>query len=305
MFVSFSLMFWSCETATDLINPEITALRSKQTQQVKGTSEKEAKDDKYRTDKTGQYVSKNVQVTGYDDGSQRPTRYKQDAAGGKIGTYDLPEEDTGGGGGYIPPTVTSTFVKSDGTGYTYPNQYYTNPNNYIRDLKIIKGSSSSVGTDDLPGYSKIPVDLNRGAGGQYIYLCFTRELDAVQGSDTNPGAWVNDDRIGRTAFVRNIEVVAQSIGPAGMWPNPEISPPIEVKDALGFHCPDLNDGASGKYIYAYQYRDNYNTTAPYVREVGVLYGNSSTIQPPTGWTRIEGDLNEGAGGDYIYFCVKF
>lgn len=44
---------------------------------------------------------------------------------------------------------------------------------------------------------------------------------------------------------------------------------------------------------------------PNVKEVGVIYGNSSSIQPPSPWVRVGSDLNKGAGGDYIYFCVKY
>ncbi|MBD1397518.1 hypothetical protein H9Q13_10100 [Pontibacter sp. JH31] len=216
-----------------------------------------------------------------------------------------PDEPCEGCVGYIPPTPpSSTFVSSEGRGYAYyPNQFYYNPYNYIQDLKIIMGSSSSIGTSDFPGYFKIDADLNKGAGGKYIYLCFTRDPDKVVGSRVNPGAWVNDGRIGKTVPVRGIVVKTQTFGPANQWPN-DWTPPIEAKDALGYHCPDLNDGAGGNYIYAYQRKDSYDNTLPIVKEVGVLYGQSSSIQPPSGWIKISGDLNDGAGGDYIYFCIK-
>ena len=286
-------------------------------QNVKSGKEKEDKDDKYKTDKTGQYVSKDVQVPDYN-GKERPTRPKYDISDystEQMATLSAecldcdvilpPEDPCCGGGGGGGSTASSTFVSSESLGgYAYyPYQYYYNPNNYIQDLKIIKGSSSTIGTSDLPGYIKIPVDLNKGAGGKYIYLCFTRDPEKVQGSSANPGAWVNSERIGKRVPVRGIKVKLQSTGPANAWPD-DWTPPIEVKDGLGFHCPDLNDGAGGKYIYAYQQKDSWDTALPYVKEVGILYGNSSSIQPPAGWERIPGDLNAGAGGDYIYFCVK-
>jgi hypothetical protein len=113
---------------------------------------------------------------------------------------------------------------------------------------------------------------------------------------------------GRNVPVKDIYVKSYSFGaPTGGgwgWPTPW-APPIETKDAFGFHQPDLNDGSAGKYIYAFQ--EKYEGATPYpatVMEVGVIYGNSSSIVPPTGWRKIPGDLNEGAGGDYIYFVVK-
>ncbi len=279
---------------------------AEQVQKIKAGNAKEDKDEKYKTDKTGQYVSKDVQVPD-NGGKERSTRPKFDAAEA-INALSLPPDepcppytDCGGGGGTTPPRVTSTFVSSVGLGN---GSYAYNLYNFIQDLKIIKGSSSSINTGDLPGYIKINADLNRGAGGQYIYLCFTRDPYKVVGSTSNPGAWKNDGRIGWQVPVRGIVVKTQSVGPANNWPD-LWTPPIEVKDSFGFHCPDLNDGAGGKYVYAYQRKDSYDTSLPYVKEVGVIYGNSTSIQPPAGWERLPWDLNEGAGGDFIYFCVKY
>lgn len=312
IFLSSNLLFFGCDQAKDEISPG--EMSTTQVQTVKSANAEEDKDEKYKTDKTGQYVSKDVQVTGYD-GTTRPTRPKYDALYSSSSqattsseepiddcpscpTYDEPCIDCGTGGGtYTPPTVTSTFVSSEGFGYaSYPNNYQYNPTNAIQDLKITKGSSSSVGP--LSGYFKINADLNRGAGGQYIYLQFTRDPSKVVGSSN----WVSDGVVGRYKPVKGIIIKSSTFGGPNGWAN-EFSPPVEVKDAFGYHTPDLNDGAGGKYIYAFQEKYNPNKTIVY--EVGVLYGSSSSIQPPAGWTRISGDLNEGAGGDYIYFCVKY
>ncbi|PTX22337.1 hypothetical protein C8N40_101160 [Pontibacter mucosus] len=303
--LSTTVFLWSCEKAEEAVQPDAKALAAKQVLKIKSATEKEDKDITYKTDKTGQYVSKDVQVTGFEDGSERPTRPKKSIEAASTMSSDplcpYSTDCTGGGGGTGIPPSPPTFVSSESIG---EGSYYYNSRNLIQDLKIIKGSSSSIGTSDLPGYYKIPVDLNKGAGGKYIYLCFTRNPERVVGSSSNPGAWVNDERIGWKVPVRGIVVKPQSIGPANSWPN-LWTPPIEMKDPLGFHCPDLNDGAGGKYIYAYQQKDSWDTSLPLVKEVGVLYGSSSSIQPPPGWVRIPQDLNEGAGGDYIYFCVKF
>ncbi|NDK54764.1 hypothetical protein [Pontibacter fetidus] len=254
---------WSCDKADEAVKPE--ALTATKGQTIKSGKEKENKDVKYKSDKTGQYVSKDVQVTGYEDGRERPTRPKYDAAGTIRANYMDPCDDCGGTGG-LP---ASTFVTSESLGGV----------GAIYDLKVIKGSSSSIEPTDLPGYYKIPVDLNRGAGGKYIYLCFTRDNTKVQGSSN----WVDTYSMGKNVPVRGIEVVLQTVGTTPKFYDTNL-PGIEVKDALGFHIPDLNDGASGKYIYAYQQKgaeeDPYNPTLPVIIEVGVIYGNSSTIEPP-------------------------
>ena len=301
MFLSTTVILWGCDKAEEAAVPGgNTALSSAQTQAAKAGSDK---DETYKTDRTGQYVSKDVQVTGYEDGSERPTRPKFDAADA-ISTMSVPIEppcdpnvsDCSGQGPYYPPAPpTMTPVSSIGIGHT------TTSKGFIYDLKVIKGSSSSINTGDLPGYYKIGVDLNKGAGGKYIYLCFTRDPSKVIGSSS----WVGDGLHGRNVPVEDIIIKRQTVGGGfGGWPGPH-APPIETKDGLGFHQPDLNDGAGGKYIYAYQDKDSYVHPST-VYEVGVIYGSSSAIQPPqnSGWRRIEGDLNDGAGGDYIYFVVK-
>ncbi len=41
----------------------------------------------------------------------------------------------------------------------------------ITELKIISGKNSNA----PKGFEKIPVDLNKGAGGDYLYLCYKKE----------------------------------------------------------------------------------------------------------------------------------
>jgi hypothetical protein len=41
-----------------------------------------------------------------------------------------------------------------------------------------------------------------------------------------------------------------------------------------------------------------------ITEVAVIYGGSFGIAPPAGFTKVGVDLNQGAGGDYIFLCYK-
>ncbi|TXK52909.1 hypothetical protein FVR03_00615 [Pontibacter qinzhouensis] len=301
------MLLFGCEKAEETITPLLNELKAEQAAKKAGD-----KDERYKTDKSGQYVSKEVQLPDYG-GKERPTRPKYDQVEGTMTAFGPGDPCTGcdildpGEGNYPPDPcygcggsgggVTSNFVSSVGVGYGY--YFAHNPTNAIQDLKIIKGSSASI-NPSLAGYHKINADLNRGAGGQYIYLTFTRDPGQVRGSSN----WVTDQSYGGYVPVKNIIVMSYTIGGLNGWPT-LCSPPIEVKDAFGFHTPDLNDGAGGKYIYAYQEKcDMYTSYPGTIKEVGVLYGNSSSISPPTGWVKLPQDLNEGAGGDYIYFCIK-
>lgn len=269
----------SCEKAKDAVQPSVTELRASQEQDAK-------KDDDYKRNKTGQYVSKDVQVTGYEDGSERPTRPKFDAAEA-ISTLTLPPDEPceGCNGGYIPPK--SNFVSSEGIG-----------SGDIYALRLISDNTSNIAPSE--GHIRINVDLNKGAGGKYIYLTFTR----------NPlYSYENDGAHAPITYnipLTHLKVVSYS---QFEYNNPfERVAPGEYYRHLykfidGNSIPiDLNDGAGGKYVFGHVSRQALYGSP--IKEVGVLYGNSSQIQPPSGWVKVSGDLNENAGGDYIYFCYR-
>ncbi|TGE15184.1 hypothetical protein [Hymenobacter elongatus] len=217
----------------------------------------------------------------------------------------LPEEpvDGGsyGGGGSAP---YQGFISSENVA-AYSGS--DNPAGHIYDLKITKG-----GDGPLDGYTKIDVDLNRGSGGQYIYLTFTRNPSKVQKGSEWDNYCMNgsfNTCNGRQVVgpVRAIWSQAYSSGGAFYsWPG--FTFPTWAPNGLGgWKQPDLNDGAGGEYIYGYQSKDARDGNPI---EVGVLYGSSSSVAPPAGWVKVDAsngqgvDLNKGAGGDYVYFCYK-
>lgn len=117
-----------------------------------------------------------------------------------------------------------------------------------------------------PGYYKIPVDLNRNAGGDFLYLAYARG----DGADA----------------IRSLYVSSQKTA--------EVQPP-EGFQALE---TDLNKGAGGRYVYLY-YSKRQDTGAP-LTDLNVIGGPSSDPPVQDGWIRIPVDLNEDAGGDYLY-----
>ncbi|WP_162428024.1 hypothetical protein [Pontibacter pudoricolor] len=286
--VSASTFLWSCDKAKDTVQPD--ALTATQVQKVKSGKDKEDKDNKYKTDKIGQYVSKDVQITGYEDGRERPTRPKYDAVGDLGGYSVAPCDPCEPGGGGVPTPPTSTFVSSEGLQGIGD----------IYNLQFIKDSDPLPSAE--PGYTRLNADLNRGAGGKYIYLEFTRDALAIKSSHPNYAE--------RNYPVTDIKAQGYSTGMTRYWYPPtgfaniyEHTCQCVTPDAwFDYKIIDLNDGSKGKYIYAYLSKHSSQGTP--IKEVGILYGNSSSIQPPLGWVKVSQDLNEGAGGDYIYFCYK-
>ena len=131
----------------------------------------------------------------------------------------------------------------------------------ISEVTVIRGGSSGI----LPpaGYTKIPYDLNAGAGGDYIYVCYKRGVGAP------------------------ITSLCVTKGKSGGTP---------LADAKYIRIPvDLNDGAGGDYIWLWTSKD---PDCAAVKDIMVQFGRNS--RPPAGWTFIGVDLNDNAGGQYIW-----
>ena len=135
----------------------------------------------------------------------------------------------------------------------------------ITGLDVIYGQD----TPPPPGYTKIDVDINKGAGGEYIYLCYSKE----------PGEPIT-----------SIQVFASD------------SSDFQIQSGYTKIDKDLNKGAGGKYIYMGYSR---NKTYLPIAEVGVIQGSDRLVYPPNDqWVRINQDCNEGAGGVYTYVSYK-
>lgn len=128
----------------------------------------------------------------------------------------------------------------------------------ITELRVVAGGSSGVPAP--AGFTRIGVDLNQGASGLYIYLCYKRGVGAPI---TGLAVTVDDG-----------------------------APPADA--AYTRINADLNAGAGGEYIWLWYTKD------PGCSTVRDLHVQANTGAPPAGFTRINVDLNMGAGGAYIY-----
>lgn len=316
-------------------------------------------------DPQGQYVSKSTRVVSDGTGARptRPkgdatkrtiaSLYAAAASSTARGTgpspylIDCPECGGNGGGGGSPVPVPSTtkFISTEmvlpydtpprtrtagskpttAKGPVKTNGFYTteNPNGYVYDLKIVK--AATVPFNNNPYYYNIVADLNEGAGGDYIYLSFTRDPSHVE-----------YERFGAKQCGTNGDEQPRSgVGPAAPYLNlPITEVDTEVHCCVGYQfsscyispntnlnyfpmyakrisapinsdymtVQDLNDAAGGSYVYGYLTRTP--IAGRKAVEVGVLTGNTEDIQPPIGWKKVGTDLNRTAGGKFIYFCTK-
>lgn len=152
-------------------------------------------------------------------------------------------------------------------------------------------------------YYRIPVDLNEYAGGYYIWL-FIGKTDDINESLCGIKTVSPPNRI-------------RSVG----FPQHELG---YNRGSINDYYTDLNDGVGGDYIYltGYYYSDFINIHAAYsdywfqddqrpIREIMIVgtgedeptFNSKMTSRYP-GWRMVYKDLNDGAGGSYVYLCYK-
>jgi hypothetical protein len=145
----------------------------------------------------------------------------------------------------------------------------------IRDLKIeISASQTTVGP---PGYTRIPADLNAGAGGYYIYLNYQEFFPAEPSSDCITGLWA---------------VALDSAVGDNDWRIPPGYYPVDKAD--------VNAGAGGKYVYICYTK---NPELEPVTAIDIVVSDHYGIDPE-GWNVVLVDLNQGAGGKYIWLRYR-
>lgn len=144
---------------------------------------------------------------------------------------------------------------------------------YIDSLVVITGGNSTI--KPPAGYIKIPFDLNRDAGGDYIYLCYHKASYNSHGPNRN--------------CIDSVKIILgkNAPAPAGYVKLPQ----------------DLNKGAGGDFVYLC-YRSVPYDNVKAIKDMVVIGGDDADIPAPYGYQRINVDLNKGAGGDFVYLCTS-
>ncbi len=162
-------------------------------------------------------------------------------------------------------------TKANASGYLY---------RYISDVIAVRGKTESEAKDKCPkGYRLIATDLNRGAGGDYIYFCYKESTDRSEAiTDV-----VIDITYTSTSFANFISSYMDA-------------------DYTRVNT-DLNAGAGGDYIYLYYSKNAKKTpisdlvvhskTTNYIPDSVVCTYNSD----------VPADLNKSVGGYWIYLSA--
>ena len=169
--------------------------------------------------------------------------------------------------------------------------------NFIQDVMVIGGAKEDVlikvVTYKKQGWSYIDQDLNENAGGDYIFLLYKKDIRSDEFSDggitgfyiyswngtsqTPPDTKTID---GRTYYLV----------------------PCEGSDTFVNSKGDLNRGCGGNsdYIYLYYTRDPFPDNHVVT---GISFNNTQSGALGTNGGTTGYDLNNKAGGDYIYMHV--
>jgi len=154
---------------------------------------------------------------------------------------------------------------------------------YIEDMKPIASGSAEGAVCD-PGYTKDNIDLNWGAGGDFIYFCY------------KPAAIPIID----VPYVTELYLV--DISPGGSIPTAEAACNNAKPGSVGLE-PDLNQGAGSVSDYIYlcvTYSSGDPTSQPGLTNLTVTGGENNPSNAPSGYTTVPNsisssplDLNRG------------
>lgn len=153
----------------------------------------------------------------------------------------------------------------------------------VEEIALVAGSSAA-GCPST-NHVKIKVDLNRGAGGPYVFIC-----------PSGP--------VAGTAPIKYIDIQSSSSG-SDFTAN---KPTTRSNGILGWlnSNSDMNQGTGGNYIWG-RYTLWNSGDPSYIDGVGVSFKDHwwESIYVPSGWLLAsDKDLNYGAGGAYIFMVVR-
>lgn len=201
------------------------------------------------------------------------------------------------------PEILQTLAQSSSTGGPPPAPTMTK-SQYVVDIAISSNANRNAAENGCPvGYVRDSTNLNAGAGGDYIYLCKKFAADRSQAMSYLKVQILdaaNRDRACEVAGGVRVEKMASELnkGAGGQW----------IYFCKGWPT-DLNaDWRAVKDIAFHVY--NYMPLYPLVAicssgQIGAWPGGWDIVtgEPPEAPARL--DLNAGAGGQYLYTCIRY
>lgn len=157
---------------------------------------------------------------------------------------------------------------------------------FVKDITFVNHSNRNQAIHSRPaGYILVDKDLNAGAKGDYIYLCY--KLGEGK-SDAITNCLMEETKNSKNAAA-NINQTSN-----------------RISSKYYRHGMDLNKGAGGNYIYLYYTKDTRFTP---IKRMEVVFGDEEIAKED--WEVVfwagsnqAGDCNKSVGGKYIYIYMK-
>jgi|GEM_PF-4124478 len=155
---------------------------------------------------------------------------------------------------------------------------------FVHKVTLVKGGSSIGCKSPAPYEYRVDLDLNRGAGGPYVYMC-VQFVDVV-----GPPILSSSLRFGSSDYASDFNAD---------------KPTSEANGFLGvdYSNSDMNQGAGGAYVWGRYAQASATSGKCYINGIGAVYADHwwEDYNLPSGYKHptITRDLNEGAGGSWI------
>ena len=224
-------------------------------------------------------------------------------------TPEPPENDANSDAAATAVTMQQTMVAQMQDVVSFTLTAVAKGDVWIKDVQMVSGDSSGVACPS--GYTKVNQDLNQGAGGKWVYLCYAQtvyqeealgafEVLLANSGSVDCGGTINDKPTHKAAGADG------NAGTGGAWIHYCIA--TGKQDYGAYDVPFAIKGiffqSSATYYLGSPCYDGLSPTWDVSRvnpdgwELAAKNQNSNYVG-----STARGDMNEGAGGHYIYTCV--
>ncbi|KAK9703123.1 Phosphatase dcr2 [Basidiobolus ranarum] len=187
-----------------------------------------------------------------------------------------------------------------------------NKDSFITDISLKACDSTAC---ELPApWHRIPLDLNKGAGGKYVYLHYRKEDSAkpvtniivLKDTDAVPSGYqkvainINEGTSKPKRYLAYTNTLTSSAPIQNILVKLGTSP--HALDGYRNYEFNLNEGVGEKATLFYQPKVEEETLVP-ISDIAVEACDSANCVK-AGWIRSDHDLNINAGGKFVYLFYK-
>ncbi|KAJ3559522.1 hypothetical protein NM688_g295 [Phlebia brevispora] len=204
------------------------------------------------------------------------------------------------------------LAKGAGGDYRYvlPLGDIANPNK-ITETRLLRSDQAT--TNPPAGYQGISTDINRDRGGDFLYIIWKSDsvgsaVQWVSGIDVSYGSQPSQEVRNAVHEIHGAgDDTNKGFGGSYVWVTPQYSNysgdactsfNVVIQDSEMSGHKDLAKGAGGAYRYLIPVQDS--SVVAKIIDIAFLRSSSAVSSPPSAYSGMTSDINQGRGGDYLY-----